>query len=151
VILAVGFARALELAVAERAAEAIRLADLRDRFTRAFTTQAIGRGLAVEPVVAATDASPHILTVALTGVDRQAFVMAADLAGVCCGTGTACASGSSTPSPALISMGLTPGQVAAAVRFSFGQTTTESDITAAVTRLEPVLERLAAHARESCR
>jgi cysteine desulfurase len=151
VILAVGFARALELAVAERAAMAVRLADLRDRFARAFTAQAGGRGLSIEPVVAASDASPHILTVALTGVDRQAFVMAADLAGVCCGTGTACASGSSEPSPALTSMGLSPGQVAAAVRFSFGQTTSETDVAAAVTRLEPVLERLAAHARESCR
>ncbi len=150
VVLAVGFARALELAVAERAAMAVRLADLRDRFARAFTAQAVGRGLAVEAVVAAADASPHILTLALTGVDRQAFVMAADLAGVCCGTGTACASGSSTPSPALISMGLTPGQVAAAVRFSFGQTTTESDVAAAVTRLAPVLDRLATHVRESC-
>ena len=71
--------------------------------------------------------------------------------GACCGTGTACASGSSEPSPALTSMGLSPGQVAAAVRFSFGQTTSETDVAAAVTRLEQVLERLAAHARESCR
>ena len=142
VVLAVGFARALELAVAERAAEAARLADLCEQFARAFTTTAGARGLHVERIAAPALSSPHILTLALPGVDRQACAMAADLAGVCCGTGTACASGSSEPAPALVAMGLSAAHVAGAVRFSFGRTTTAADVDAAIGRLEPVLARL---------
>lgn len=151
VVLAVGFARALELAVAERAAEAARLADLRERFAHAFTAAAAARGLPVERLAAPTLSSPHILTLALPGVDRQACVMAADLAGVCCGTGTACASGSSEPAPALMAMGLSAAHVAGAVRFSFGRTTTAADLDAAISRLEPVLARFGAATGARCR
>jgi cysteine desulfurase len=101
--------------------------------------------------VDADASSPHILTVALSGVDRQAFMMAADLAGVCCGTGAACASGSSVPAPALVAMGLGPETVAAAVRFSFGRTSTTADVDLAVHRLLPVLARLGAAAHGTCR
>ena len=148
VVLAVGFARALELAVAERAAEAARLADIRERFAHALTAAA--RGLPVERLAAPALSSPHILTLALPGVDRQAWVMAADLAGVCCGTGTACASGSSEPAPALVAMGVSAAHVAGAVRFSFGRTTTAADVDAAMSRLEPVLARLGAGNGEPC-
>ena len=151
VVLAVGFARALELAVAERAAEVARLAELRERFAHAFTAAAAARGVHVERLAAPALSSPHMLTLALAGVDRQAFVMAADLAGICCGTGTACASGSSEPAPALVAMGLSADHVAAAVRFSFGRTTTAADVDAAMSRLEPVLSRLGAVSGKSCR
>jgi len=151
VVLAVGFARALELAVKERAAEAVRLAGVRERFATAFAAAARAYGLACERMVDAAASSPHILTVALSGVDRQAFTMAADLAGVCCGTGAACASGSSVPAPALVAMGLGPETVAAAVRFSFGRTTTIDDVDLAVQRLMPVLARLGTAAHGTCR
>lgn len=151
VVLAVGFARALELAVAERAVEAARLADLRAQFGHALVAAAAVHGVQVERLATPDLSSPHILTLALPGIDRQAFVMAADLAGVCCATGTACASGSSEPAPALVAMGLPAARVAAAVRFSFGRATTAADVDAAMTRLEPVLARLGAAARASCR
>lgn len=151
VVLAVGFARALELAVAERATEAARLADLRERFAHTFAAAAAARGMPVERLAGTALSSPHILTLVLPGVDRQAFVMAADLAGVCCGTGTACASGSSEPAPALVAMGLPAASVAAAVRFSFGRTTTVADVDAAMSRLEPVLARLGAADGAPCR
>ena len=67
--------------------------------------------------------------------------MAADLAGVCLATGTACASGSSEPAPALVAMGLEPEVVRGAVRLSVGRTTTEGDIDQAVERLAPLLRR----------
>jgi cysteine desulfurase len=144
VVLAAGFARALELAVAERAAEAARLAAIRERFAAALATAAYGQGLTCEPIVDPVASSPHILTVSMPGVDRQAFVMAADLAGVCCGTGAACASGSSVPAPALVAMGLASETVASAVRFSFGLTTTPEEVDFALRRLTPVLVRLGA-------
>lgn len=151
VVLAVGFARALELAVGERAAEAARLADIREQFARTFAAAAAVHGLRFERLAAPPLSSPHILTLALPGIDRQAFVMAADLAGVCCGTGTACASGSSEPAPALVAMGLSAESVAAAVRFSFGRTTTAADVDAATSRLEPVLARIGSADGARCR
>ena len=84
---------------------------------------------------------PHIATIAFPGLDRQALAMAADLAGVCLATGTACASGSSEPAPALVAMGLEAEVVRGAVRLSVGRTTTEADIDQAAERLAPLLRR----------
>ena len=137
--LAVGFARALELAVAERQAVAARIAALRDRFEAAILAAARDTGRVGIVLGAGADRAPHVTTVAFPGFDRQAFVMAADLAGVCCATGTACASGSSVPAPAIQAMRLPAPVAEAAVRFSFGRTTTEADVDAAVARLRGVL------------
>jgi len=135
VSLAVGCAAALELAVAAREREAGRLRQLRDRLEAGLMAAAVAAGRSAVVIAAEAHRAAHITTIAFPGVDRQAFVMAADLAGVCCATGTACASGSSLPSPAVEALGLPPDLAAAAVRFSLGWTTTALDIDAAITRL----------------
>jgi len=61
---------------------------------------------------------PHTSCVAFPGVDRQALLMSLDMAGVACSTGSACASGSSEPSPVLLAMQLDQALVESAVRFS---------------------------------
>ena len=142
VVLVAGFLRALELAVADRERTAERLTALRERFAAEFIAAAAGHGLAVRRIIDPVASSPHVLVLAVLGIDRQAFVMAADLAGVCCGTGTACASGSSEPAPALAAMGLPPALTGATLRFSFGRTTTAEEITMAISRLAPLLLRL---------
>jgi cysteine desulfurase len=145
VALAVGFARAVELAVADRAVVARRLATLRDRLEARLLAAAAAAGLAAHVVAARGGRAPHIATVAFPGLERQAFVMAADLEGVSCATGTACASGSSDPAPALVAQGLPAAVVAGAVRFSVGRDTTAADIDAAAERLGRVLARMARH------
>jgi cysteine desulfurase len=70
--------------------------------------------------------------------------MAADLEGLCLASGTACASGSATPAPALVAMGLPAAVALGAVRISLGRTTTEDDVTEAVDRLGRVFRRLRA-------
>ena len=142
VTLAVGFARALEMAVAARDREAARLRRLRDRLEQMLLTAARQAGR--EAVVIAGDSAraAHIATLAFPGIDRQAFVMAADIEGICCATGTACASGSSLPAPALEAAGLPPAITQAAVRFSLGWTTTDDDVDSAVGRLTTILNRV---------
>ncbi|MFM8893145.1 MAG: cysteine desulfurase, partial [Planctomycetia bacterium] len=81
------------------------------------------------------------------GVDRQAFVMAADLAGVCLATGTACSSGASEPAPAIAALGLPPAVVDGAVRFSVGGMTSPADVDLAVERLAGVLAVLSGPGR----
>lgn len=139
--LAAGFARALELAAARRAADAARIAAVRDRFEGAILGAARAAGLPAVVIAAGADRCPHVSTVSFPGVDRQALVLAADLAGVGLATGTACASGASEPAPALLAMGLAPEIVRGAVRFSFGRDTTVADVDEAVARIAPLLAR----------
>ncbi|QDV76423.1 cysteine desulfurase family protein [Botrimarina mediterranea] len=82
--------------------------------------------------------TPHSTCIAFPGADRQALVMAYDLAGVACSTGSACASGSSEPSPTLLAMGLDRELVDGAVRFAVGAMTTEAEIDEAIERIARV-------------
>lgn len=90
---------------------------------------------------------PHTSNVSFIGLDRRALVMALDLAGVACSTGSACASGSSEPSPVLLAMGCPRPIVESALRFSVGATTTLKEIDEAVERVLAVCERLKAKSR----
>ena len=144
--LAVGFARALELTVADRQQAAHRVACLRDRLESRLVAAASRAGIPAVVIAAGARRCPHIATIAFPGLDRQSLAMAADLAGVCLATGTACASGSSEPAPALVAMGLEPAVVKTAVRLSVGRTTTEADIDQAVERLVPIVASRFQHA-----
>ena len=137
--LAVGFARAMERAVADRDATVRRVAGLRERLESRLVAAARQAGVPAVVLAAQGRRCPHIATLAFPGLDRQALAMAADLAGVCLATGTACASGSSEPAPALVAMGLEPKVVQSAVRLSVGRTTTEAEIDQAVERLIPLV------------
>ena len=141
--LAVGFARAVELAVAERAETTQRLTRLRDLFESRLATAAAAAGLGLCVVGKTSDRAPHISTVAISGCDRQVIAMAADLAGVCLATGTACASGSSEPSPAVAALGMPAWVTHGAVRISFGRSTSEQDVLAASERLIAVFRGIA--------
>jgi len=142
--LAVGFAVALELAAASREGARLRAAHLRDRFEEQFVAAASRHGLDAVVVGQGANRAPHIATIAVRGCDRQAVMMACDLSGIALATGTACASGSSDPAPAIVALDL-PGWVAqSAIRASVGPSTTETDIAEAVHRLDGVFRGIAA-------
>jgi cysteine desulfurase len=129
--LVVGMYLALELWHRERDARAARLAQLREAFETEIlrgwpNAVVIGRGAA---------RLPHTSNIAFAGLDRQALFMALDQAGVACSTGSACASGSSEPSPAHLAMGLDRSLIASALRFSLGATTSEAEVHQAVERI----------------
>jgi len=71
---------------------------------------------------------PHILNISFPGMSAETLLMNLDLAGVCAASGSACTSGSLDPSHVLTAMGLGPGRVNSAVRFSFAPVTTEKEI-----------------------
>ncbi|QDT01633.1 cysteine desulfurase family protein [Adhaeretor mobilis] len=131
VALAVGMAAALQLAISDLESNRNHLELLRKRFENAILTECDG----TQAIGAESPRLPHISNIAFVGCDRQALVMALDLAGVACSTGSACASGSSEPSPALLAMGLAEGVISGSVRFSFASTTTESEIDEATRRI----------------
>ena len=72
--------------------------------------------------------------------------MALDLAGVACSTGSACASGSSEPSPVLMAMGLDRELVGSSLRFSLGAETTAEEIDEAARRILATVHDFAARA-----
>jgi cysteine desulfurase len=144
VSLAVGFARALGLAAATRAAAAARISALRERLERGILAAAHAAGIEAIVVGAQAPRAPHVALIALAGLDRQAVAMAADLAGVCLATGTACASGSAEPPAILGSLRLPDRFQRGAIRLSLARTTTTTDIDRAVARLEAVFRRLGA-------
>lgn len=142
VSLAVGFARALELATAERETLSRRVGTLRERLEAGIIEAAQSAGRQVVIIGRDAPRAPHIASISIRGVDRQAVVMAADLEGVCLSTGTACASGSSEPSPILFAMRLDDEVIQGTFRASLGRTTTDDDIAQAVEKLRRVFDRL---------
>jgi cysteine desulfurase len=82
---------------------------------------------------------PNTSNISFVGRDRQAFLIALDLAGICCSTGSACASGSREPSPTLLAMGLPENRTSSSLRFSIGTTTTPEEIDEAIARIRRTL------------
>ena len=85
---------------------------------------------------------PHVSNVSFPGIDRQAFIMAADFAGLAISTGSACASGSSEPSEILMAMGADPNVVKGSIRISLGATTTAAEIETALVRIASIVDNL---------
>jgi cysteine desulfurase len=138
VALAVGMSRALELAHADRDDRVARLTQLRDGFERAICA-----GWPAAVVIGQrAPRLPHTSNIAFVGLDRQALFIALDQAGVACSTGSACASGSSEPSPAHLAMGLDPAVFRSALRFSLGPHATPAELAEATRRILKVCNDL---------
>lgn len=80
------------------------------------------------PAIGSPAALPTTLNVSFPGCRADILLMALDLAGVACSTGSACSSGSLLPSPVLRAMGVPDPVLRSAIRFSFGPTLTDADI-----------------------
>ncbi len=136
VALAIGMATALEAWTKNHQNWEPKLIGLRDQFEKQLreihpNVQIIGKE---------SPRLPQTTSAAFIGLDRQALVMALDLAGVACSSGSACASGSSEPSLVLQAMGLSEEVVNSALRFSLGIFNEESDIDLALQRIRQVLQ-----------
>jgi cysteine desulfurase len=138
VALAVGMLKALELWQSEADERAARMLRLRDRFEarlHAGYPDLVINGVNAERL-------PHTCNVGFVGLDRQALFIALDMAGIACSTGSACASGSSEPSPVLLAMRCSNDVVASSLRFSLGAGTTEAEIDDAAERILSVCRHL---------
>lgn len=125
VAMVVGFAKAAELAVAEREEEWARLEAMRDKLERAILARVPdavihGRG--------AAHRAPHIVSISVPGTDSESMLMALDLRSIGCSAGSACQSGSITPSHVLSAIGVEPELANAAIRMSIGCLTTDACI-----------------------
>lgn len=121
---AIGLATAAELALSEHEGELSRLRTMRDRLESAI--------LAAIPdaVIHARGAerAPHVINISVPGTDSESLLMALDLRGIAASGGSACQSGSISPSHVLAAMGVRPDLASAAVRMSIGCLTTDECI-----------------------
>lgn len=136
----VGFGKACELAREELAAEAERLARLRDRLQGGIL-EAIPDAWVNGPL---EHRLPNILNVGFKGVDGESLILALDLEGIAVSSGSACTAGSLDPSHVLLAMGLSHEDAQGALRFSLGRGNTEADIDRVLAVLPEVVERVRA-------
>ena len=131
----VGLGRAAEVAREELAAEAPRLASLRDRLEQKLLAipgaRRNGEGARV----------PNTSNVSFDGIEAESLLMALDLAGIAVSTGAACAAGAVEPSHVLRGMGLPVERVQASVRFSLGRANTEAEVDRAAAAVAEAVER----------
>lgn len=139
VALALGCQRALSLGIEEMDAHQVKMSELAHQFLELL------RQLVVGPWVHVGGDVPHLvhtLNLAFPGIDRQALLLAGDLAGVYFSTGSACASGSSEPSPVLQAMGVADDVLQSAVRFSLGRSTTREEVDWAVNKIARIVNEM---------
>jgi cysteine desulfurase len=140
--LAVGLATALQKWEAESQARARRWATARDRLeTSLITALGLDRVVRNGPGLDKLRL-PQTVNLGFPGIDGEALLMQLDLAGVAVSLGSACASGSTRPSPTLMAMRVPDDRLRSSVRFSLGATTTEAEIDEAVARIVEVVRHI---------
>jgi cysteine desulfurase len=133
--LAVGMAAALEKSHDQAAARATRWRNLRDRLESgllaALGPERVIRNGPVDDLVRL----PQTLNLGFPGIDGDVLLMQLDLTGIAASLGSACASGSTRPSPTLTAMRVPDDWLRSSVRFSLGAATTEDEIEEAIARI----------------
>jgi cysteine desulfurase len=94
------------------------------------------------PEIGSPDALPTTLNVSFPGCRADLLLVALDLAGVACSTGSACSSGSLLPSPVLRAMGVPNEVLRSAMRFSFGPALTAANIDEAGDRIGSAVRQM---------
>ncbi len=138
VALVVGLAVALEAACRDREHRLNHVRKLRQRLLEGLRAEAA-------PVVLngpTEDGVPHTLNLSFPGLPGDALLMALDLAGVACSTGSACSSGSLQPSPVLQAMQIPDDLLRSALRFSLGPFLSEAEVLEAARRICCTVQRL---------
>ncbi|MBK5211760.1 MAG: cysteine desulfurase [Coriobacteriia bacterium] len=137
---AVGFAKALELMIAEQETEMPRLVALRD----SVIEQVLAR---LENTITSLDSGdrlPNIAPLIVKGVEGESMLLQLDNLGFSISTGSACSSGSLEPSHVLLAIGIPQVIAHGSLRVSLGRYTTQQDIDDFVEALVPIVERLRA-------
>ena len=134
-----GTAAAAVAAVAEVAAEAPRLAALRERLVTGLRAQVPGVVVRGDPDPAGR--LPGHAHVTVPDCEGDSLLYLLDARGVEVSTGSACQAGVPRPSHVLLAMGVDPVQARGALRFSLGRTTTAADVGAAGAAFGPAVER----------
>jgi cysteine desulfurase len=136
----VGMGKATELAVASMDSEAGRLISLRDKMIRGILENIEDSRLNGHPI----QRLPNNVNVSIEYVEGESLLLALDMEGIACSTGSACASSSLGPSHVLTAIGLPHETAQGSLRFTLGRHTSEEDVDYAVGVLPAIVGRLRA-------
>lgn len=120
----VGFAKALELAYANREEEVARLTELRDHLTESLLAKIPKSLLNGHP----TDRLPNSVNVTVLDIEGEAFTLFLNELGIYASTGSACTSLSLDPSHVILATGLPYECAHGSIRFTLGRHTTREEI-----------------------
>lgn len=85
---------------------------------------------------------PGNANISFKGVDAQELLLYLDARGICASAGSACTSGSSTPSHVLVAIGLDEELAGSSLRVTFGIDNTKDDVDYLVESLVEIVEKL---------
>ena len=135
----VGFGRAAELAAARvQPAAMAKIAALRDRLESSICSDLDG----VEVNGDLARRLPNTTNLSFSNVDGEGLVLNLDLKGIAISTGSACTSGSLDPSHVLVALAKEERWLAAAIRFSLGESNTEPEVDRVAATLGSEVRRL---------
>jgi cysteine desulfurase len=133
-----GLGVAARLAKGKLAADAARIAALRDRLEDAILRDVPGTIVngARSPRV------PNTTNISFDGVEAESLLIALDLEGFAVSTGSACSSGTLEPSHVLRAMNLPSHRTQNSIRFSLGAGNTEEQVDSLIAKLPSVVGKL---------
>jgi len=142
---AAAFALAAELAVAERAAEAVRLSALRDRLVAGIRERVPSAELIGHPDPAGRlPGNAHLL---FPGAPSESLLFLLDVAGVSASAGSACQAGIAEPSHVVQALGRSEVEARSVIRFTLGRTSSDADVDAVLAAIGDAYERASGAAR----
>lgn len=135
---AVGFAKALEIALKRQEKDHASMSKLADYFmdTVIGTVPDVGLNGPRDNRI------PQTMNLSFRGVEGESLVLALDLKGIACSSGSACTSGATEPSHVLKAMGVDSILAQGAIRFSIGRSTTREQLDYVISVLPEVVGRL---------
>ena len=134
----IGFGRAAELAMATISDENVRVRALRDHLETAI----LGRIKGTTRNGSKDHRLPNTSNIAFGDVEAEGILLLLDQAGICASSGSACTTGSLTPSHVLTAMGLSADRAKSSVRFSLGIYNTHEDVDYLLEKLPGIIQRL---------
>jgi cysteine desulfurase len=140
--LVVGLAAALQNWHNEFQVRSKRWKALRDRLEFGLTSTLSPQRVIRNGPVKEHQRLPQTLNVGFPGLDGDLLLMQLDMVGIAVSLGSACASGSTRPSPTLMAMRIPDDRLRSSVRFSFGAMTTEAEIDETIRRVADVIGRI---------
>jgi cysteine desulfurase len=134
----VGIAKALELVQADRQAEFIRLAALRDRLIKEVLENIPDSRLTGHP----QQRLPNHASFVFSGCEADSILMHLDMAGIQAASGSACTSGMPEPSHVLMAMEIPHDLALSALRLTLGRKSTPADVDAVLEFLPDIIQKV---------
>jgi len=134
----VGLGVAARLAGSKLAAEALRLACLRDRLEEGILRDVPGTAINGERA----QRVPNTTNISFERIEAESLLIALDLDGIAVSTGSACSSGTLEPSHVLRAMGFPAHRTQNSLRFSLGMFSTDQEVDRVIAALPGLVAKL---------